>query len=75
MGAFFVSTYENSGTFMDLVRTDSLVVALVGWSLVFLRKKISLGSGILLCLAFLAKHNAAIFGIPYGSLALENMSY
>ena len=64
MGAFFVSTYENSGTFMDLVRTDSLVVALVGWSLVFLRKKILWASGILLCLAFLAKHNAAIFGIP-----------
>ena len=37
-GPFFVSTYENSGTFMDLVRTDSLVVALVGWSLVFLQK-------------------------------------
>ena len=64
MGAFFLSTYENSGTFMDLVRTDSLVVALVGWSLVFLRQRILWASGILLCLAFLAKHNAAIFGIP-----------
>ena len=64
MGAFFVSTYENSGTFMDLVRTDSLVVALVGWSLVFLRQRILWASGLLLCLAFLAKHNAAIFGIP-----------
>ena len=64
MAAFFLSTYENSGTFMDLVRTDSLVVALLGWSLVFLRQRILWASGILLCLAFLAKHNAAIFGIP-----------
>ena len=48
----FCKHYENSGTFMDLVRTDSSL-ALVGWSLAFLRKKILWASGILLCLAFL----------------------
>jgi hypothetical protein len=72
MGALFLSTYENSGTFMDLVRTDSLVVALLGWSLFFLRKESVFVSGILLCTAYLAKHNAAIFGIPMALWLWQN---
>ena len=64
IGAMFLSTYENSGTFMDVVRTDSLALALLAWSLLCIRiKYVRLGGG-LLCLAFLAKHNVAIFGFP-----------
>ena len=32
-GAFFLSTYDDSGSFMDLVRTDGLLLALLSLSL------------------------------------------
>jgi hypothetical protein len=62
--ALFLSTYDESGTFMDLVRTDGICLALIGWSLVSVRGGRTILGGALLCLAFLSKHNAAIFGFP-----------
>ena len=64
IGAMFLSTYENSGTFMDVVRTDSLALALLAWSLLCIRIQYVCFGGLLLCLAFLAKHNVAVFGFP-----------
>jgi hypothetical protein len=62
--ALFLSTYEDSGTFFDLVRIDGPMMALLGWSLVCVRGgRLRLG-GLLLVLAFLTKHNAAAFGLP-----------
>lgn len=62
--ALFLSTYEDSGTFFDLVRADGLLVALLGWSLVAVRSGRVVSGGLLLVLAWLTKHNAAAFGLP-----------
>ena len=63
-GALWVSTYEDAGTFFDLTRADGLMMGCLCWSLVLVRlEKLKL-SGVLLWLAFLAKHNAAIVGLP-----------
>lgn len=62
--ALFLSTYEDSGTFFDLVRADGLLVALLGGALVLVRRGWLATGGLLLVLAFLAKHNAAAFGLP-----------
>lgn len=62
-GLFF-SCYENGGTFFDLTRADALLIAAIGWSLVFVREgKVRIG-GLVLVVAFLLKHNAAMFGLP-----------
>jgi hypothetical protein len=62
-GLFF-SCYEDGGTFFDLTRADALLIAAIGWALVFVREgKVRIG-GLVLVLAFLLKHNAAMFGIP-----------
>ena len=62
--SFFFSTYEDGGTFFDLTRADGLLMASLAWSLVWIRQgNIRLG-GLSLCVAFLFKHNAAIFGFP-----------
>ena len=63
-GALWLSTYEDAGTFLDLTRADGLMMGLLSWSLVLVRFDRLKLSGVLLWLAFLAKHNAAIVGLP-----------
>ena len=63
-GALWLSTYEDSGTFLDLTRADGLMMGLLGWSLVLVRLDKLRLAGVALWLAFLAKHNAAIIGFP-----------
>ena len=62
-GLFF-SCYEDGGTFFDLTRADGLLIAALGWSLVLVREGRVKTGGLLLFVAFLLKHNAAIFGLP-----------
>ncbi len=62
--ALFLSTYDEAGAFFDLVRIDGLLIALVGWSLLAVRWGWLRSGGLLLVLAYLTKHNAAIFGLP-----------
>lgn len=67
--AMFLGCYSEGGTFYDLVRTDALLVALLGWSLALTRGRARaelVVGGLLLALAFAAKHNAALFGVPIG---------
>jgi len=61
--ALFLSCYDDVGTFYDLVRNDGLLIGLLAWSLVCARHGRMAMAGILLTLAFLTKHNAAIFGV------------
>lgn len=76
-GALFLSSWDASGAFYDLVRNDALAICLAGWSLVLVRQGAGQGEGqrswglpaviggaVLLALAFLAKHNYAAFGLP-----------
>ena len=63
-GALFLTGYDESGSFYDLVRIDGLLMALLGWSLVALRHGWLRAGGLLLVLAFATKHNAAAFGLP-----------
>lgn len=63
----WVSLYDESGTFYDLVRADALAIGLTSWSIVLVRRATRLSvivGGGLLVLAFLAKHNFALFGLP-----------
>ena len=62
--ALFLSGYDESGGFYDLVRNDGLLVGLLGWALVAARWGWIRTAGILLTLAFATKHNAALFGLP-----------
>ena len=67
VGALFVGGYEEGGTFYDLVRIDSLALALAGAALVVARaesRAAAVVSGLLLAVAFTAKHNMALFGVP-----------
>ena len=64
-GALFLEGYEDCGTFYDLTRADAAMLSCVAWSALFLRLKRYPFSGLLLWMAFLFKHNAAIFGIPF----------
>ena len=65
--AVFLSTYEDSGAFFDLVRADGLAMGLVAWALVTCRRgtinSVRVG-GLLLAFAFFAKHNFAAVGLP-----------
>lgn len=71
--AIFLGTWEETGSFFDLVRIDGLSIALIGWALV-----LSVGStprrailgGLMLALAFACKHHAAIFGFPIAAALL-----
>lgn len=63
----YLSTFEDSGSFFDLVRADALAVGFASWALALCR----LGSapavtagGLLLVAAWLTKHNLALFGLP-----------
>lgn len=63
----FLGLYRASGGFYDLVRPDALGVALVAWSVAFALERwrgADIVSGLLLCVAFLFKHNFALFGLP-----------
>lgn len=63
----FWSCYAEGGTFYDLVRTDALAIALLGWALALSRgesKAETIAGGLVLAVAFAAKHHAAAFGIP-----------
>ena len=64
-GALWLSTYEDSGTFMDLTRADGLMMGLLGLVAGPHQRldKPKLAGG-MLWLAFLAKHNAAIVSLP-----------
>lgn len=65
--AVFLGVYPETGAFFDLVRTESLFVGLLAWSIVFAFRGGRLSaeaSGLLLVAAFLVKHNAAVFGVP-----------
>lgn len=63
-GGLFLSTYEDVGTFFDLVRTDGLFIGLLSWALVRARAGGPVSAGLLLAAAFMAKHNGAAFGLP-----------
>lgn len=63
----FVGAYEDGGTFYDLVRIDGLSIALLGWALAVAAgrgRRAAVVGGLLLAVAFMAKHHAAIFGFP-----------
>lgn len=63
----FWSCYAEGGTFYDLVRTDALAIALLGWALALSRgesKAETIAGGLVLAVAFAAKHHAAAFGFP-----------
>lgn len=65
--ALFAGAYEEGGTFYDLVRTDGLVIGLLSWALVLSAgstRLTAIAGGLCLAVAFMAKHNAAIFGLP-----------
>ena len=65
--AVFLGTYPQAGAFYDLVRPDSLGIALAGWAVVLAvepRKGAPVVAGLLLCASFLVKQNAAILGVP-----------
>ena len=63
----FLGAYPLSGGFYDLVRPDSLAIALMAWSIVLSlrpRRGAPTAAGLLLAAAFLCKHNLALFGVP-----------
>jgi hypothetical protein len=60
----FLSCYEDSGSFYDLVRIDGLTMGLLAWALVCLRHERVRTGGLLLALAFVTKHSMAVFGLP-----------
>ena len=63
-GAFFLSTYEDTGAFLDIVRADGVLLALMAWSMVWVRMGNIRTGALSLALAFATKHNAAIMGFP-----------
>jgi len=62
--ALFFACYPDSGSFMDLVRNDGLVMGLMAWALVLARWERVRWAGLLLFAAFATKHAAAIYGLP-----------
>lgn len=60
----YLACYDESGAFYDVVRTDGLLMGLLAWSLVAVRHGWLRSGGLLLALAYAAKHNAAAFGLP-----------
>lgn len=62
--ALYLSCYEDSGGFYDLVRTDGMAMGLLAWALVLARQERLAAGGLLLALAFATKHNNAAFGLP-----------
>lgn len=64
VAACFLSTYDDSGAFFDLVRADGLLIALIGGCLLALSSRRLALAGGLLVLAFLTKHTFALLGLP-----------
>jgi len=65
--ACFLGLFRASGGFYDIVRPDALGLALLAWSVVLAAERArgaDLASGLMLCAAFLVKHNYAAFGVP-----------
>ena len=65
--ALFLSCYENSGTFYDLVRIDGLAIGLAAWAMVLVRRATVpavVAGGLLLAAAFATKHSYAALGLP-----------
>ncbi len=65
--AVYLGCFRASGGFHDLVRPDSVSLALLAWSVVLAaerRRGAEIASGLLLCAAFLVKHSAALYGVP-----------
>ena len=65
-GAFFLSMYEDTGAFLDSVRADGVLLALMTWSLVWAREGRIVWGALVLASVFATKHNAAIMGFPLG---------
>lgn len=66
-GALYLGMFRASGGFFDLVRPDALGLAFVAWSVALGMERwrgSQVASGLLLCGAFLVKHNFALFGLP-----------
>ncbi|MDG1478871.1 MAG: hypothetical protein P8R54_04735 [Myxococcota bacterium] len=59
----FLTGYDESGSFYDLVRADGVLIGLVAWALVAARHGWLRTSGLLLTGAYLAKHSVAILGL------------
>ena len=64
VGGLFLSTFDETGAFFDLVRIDGLLLALWAWALVAIRCGWLRVGGLLLVAAFATKHHAAAFGLP-----------
>lgn len=64
VGGLFLSTFDETGAFFDLVRIDGLLLALWAWALVAIRWGWLRVGGLLLVAAFATKHHAAAFGLP-----------
>ena len=62
--ALFLSTYDSSGAFFDLVRNDGLQIGLLASALLSVRTGWIRTGGLLLTAAFLTKHTAALYGLP-----------
>ncbi len=62
--ALFLSTYDASGAFFDLVRNDGLQIGLLAMGLLSIRSGWLRAGGLLLTAAFLTKHTAALYGVP-----------
>lgn len=61
--ALYLSAYDDTGAFYDLVRIDGLFMALFAWSLLALRHGWLRSGGLLLTAAFATKHNGALLGV------------
>ena len=62
-GALFLSTYDSSGAFFDLVRNDGLLIGLIATAMLAVRTGWLRVGGVLLTAAFLTKHTAALYGL------------
>ncbi len=66
-GLLFLSAYDDGGSFFDLARNDALAIGLGAWAMALCRAgsppAVTAG-GLLLFLAFTAKHNLAAVGLP-----------
>ncbi len=63
----FLGTFPQSGGFYDLVRPDSLGIALMAWSVVLAlqpTRRAAVGAAVLLVLAVLVKHNLGAVALP-----------
>lgn len=63
----FLGTFPTSGAFMDLVRPDALALGFLAWAVVLAAERwrgAIEAAAVLLCAAFLCKHNSAAFGVP-----------